>query len=85
MSDDNIKNIVDAYRDDKHQDGFARTVELSEIRDNDFNLNVSLYVFPDEETESIDIRKEWKELSELEKDLKSINTKIESFLNELNY
>ena len=85
MSDDNIKGIVEAYRDDKHHDGFARTVELNEIREKDFNLNVSLYVFPDEETENIDVKKEWKELAEIENDLDSINKKIESFLKELSY
>lgn len=85
MSDENIKNIVEAYRDDKHHDGFARTVDISEIRENDFNLNVSLYVFPDVETENIDVKKTWKELAEIENDLNTINKKIESFLKELSY
>jgi len=85
MSDDNIKNIVEAYRDDIHHDGFARTVELCEIRENDFNLNVSLYVFPDEETENIDIKKEWKELLTLETNLNELNKKIEKHIKDLGY
>jgi type I restriction enzyme M protein len=85
MSDDNIKSIVDAYRDDKHHDGFARTVDISEIRENDFNLNVSLYVFPDEETENIDIKKEWKELITIENNLGELNKKIQKHIQELGY
>jgi type I restriction enzyme M protein len=85
MSDENMKKIVEAYRDDLHHDGFARTVDISEIKENDYNLNVSLYVFPEEEGEHIDIRKEWEELNIVENELNQLNTKIEKHLNELNY
>lgn len=81
----NIKKIVEAYRDDLHHDGFTRTVDLSEIKDNDYNLNVSLYVFPEVESEHINIKKEWDELIGIEKELSVYNKKIESFLTELNY
>lgn len=83
MSDENIKNIVGAYRDDNHHEGFARTVELSEIKDNDFNLNVSLYVFPDEEIENIDVKKEWKELNKVEESLATTNNKIKDHLKKI--
>lgn len=35
----------------KDTDGFSRVVSLEEIKENDYNLNVTLYVFPEEETE----------------------------------
>ena len=82
MSEDNIKNIIEAFRDDEHHDGFARIVDMSEIKEKDFNLNVSLYVFPEEETEQIDIGKEWEELENIESDLNKLNIRIkESFNN----
>jgi type I restriction enzyme M protein len=80
ISKDNIKNIVEAYRDDKHHDGFARSVDLEEVRENDFNLNVSLYVFPDEEGEVIDIKKELNELGNIEAEIKKINSKLNEYL-----
>ncbi len=72
MSDKNIKNIVEAYRDDKHHDGFARIVDLDVVKKNDYNLNVSLYVFPEEEIEKIDIRKEFDELNIINEKLKTL-------------
>ena len=75
----NIKNIVEAYRG-KFKDGFARLVPLEEIKNNDYNLNVTLYVFPEEEVEEIDVKKEWEELKKIEKKEQEINEKIEGFL-----
>jgi len=37
-------------------------VDHEKIKENDFNLNVTLYVFPKEETEEIDIEKEWQDM-----------------------
>ena len=85
ISESNINKIVEAFRDEFHHDGFARTVEIEEVKDNDYNLNVSLYVFPEEDKEQIDIPKEWSELSEIEKELASLNNKISKYLTSLNY
>ncbi|MCL5028279.1 MAG: type I restriction-modification system subunit M [Bacteroidetes bacterium] len=84
ISEENIKKIVEAFRDELHHDGFARTVEIEEVKDNDYNLNVSLYVFPEDEIEKIDIKREWVELNNIEKELSGYNEKIEIFLMELN-
>lgn len=80
LADKNISKIVQVYKDFRATDGFARVVSSDEIIENDFNLNVPLYVFPQEELEEIDITKEWKELKKLEDELKDIEEKIESYL-----
>jgi len=83
LTKENIKKIVDAYDNFKEEDGFSRVVEMPEIEENEFNLNVSLYVFPEEEQEDIDVQKEWKELKELEKQRGELDKKIEKFLKEV--
>ncbi|MGQ9691812.1 MAG: class I SAM-dependent DNA methyltransferase, partial [Thermoproteota archaeon] len=45
----NIEKITDAYRRFSDERGFARVVGLDEIRQNDYNLNVTLYVMAEEE------------------------------------
>ena len=80
----NISKAADVYKEFNDMKGFARTADLDEIKKNNCNLNVSLYVFPETEIEEIDIRKEWEELSEIESELKSIEEKIAHYLNELN-
>jgi type I restriction enzyme M protein len=69
----------------KEEEGFCRAVTLEEIKKNDYNLNQTLYVFPIEKIEEIDIGKEWEELGGIENNLKEIDDKINGYLKELKY
>lgn len=83
LSQDNINKIVDAYKGFKENEGFSRIVNLDEIRNNDYNLNVTLYVFPQEKEEEIDIEKEWQELNQLEQTIIETEQKINKYLQEI--
>jgi len=83
LGDKNIKKIVSVYRDFKEMEGFSRIVSLDEIKENDYNLNVTLYVFPEEEIEEIDVTQEWQELQKIEKEIKEVEEKIEEYLSEI--
>lgn len=85
LGDAHIEKIVKAYKKFKDSDGFSRVVEIGEIKENDYNLNVTLYVFPEEEIEEIDVAREWKELLKIDDELKQIEGKIEDYLKELAY
>jgi type I restriction enzyme M protein len=83
LSDENIKRIAEAYRKFEDVAGFCKVVSIEEIRNNDYNLNVTLYVTPIEEGEQIDIIKEWKELKELERERQEIASKLEQYISEI--
>lgn len=83
LGDGHIEKIAKVYKDFIEMDGVSRTVGIDEIKENDYNLNVTLYVFPEEETEEIDVTMEWKDLQELEKELVKIENRIENYLMEL--
>ena len=83
LEDEHIKKIAQAYNEFKETEGFSRIVTLDEIKENDFNLNVTLYVFPKEEVEEIDVAKEWEELRAIEREIASVEDKIEEYLVEL--
>src|SRR3989344_1464846 len=83
LSEKNLKKIVNAYDNFKDEKGFSRIVDLAEIQKQDFNLNVSLYVFPEDEKEDIDIEKEWQDVQDLKKEEDKIDKKIEVFLREI--
>ena len=85
LGDGHIEKIKKAYKEFRDIKGFCRVVNLDEIRANDYNLNVTLYVFPEEEIEEVDIAKEWKELMWIEKELSEVNKKIEAYLVDLDY
>jgi len=83
LGEGHIRKIAEAYRDFKNIEGFARVVSLDEIRENDCNLNVTLYVFPEEKVEEIDVEKEWKDLREIEEEIAKIEEKINGYLREI--
>ena len=80
LGDEHIKKIVKAYKEFKNEEGFSKVIEIEKIKENDYNLNVTLYVFPEEETEEIDVTKEWEELRKLEGELAEVEKRIEGYL-----
>jgi len=83
LGDSHIDKIAKTLKGFKEIDGFSRIIGFDEIKENDFNLNVTLYVFPEEETEKIDVEKEWEDLRRLEKESAEIEAKIEGYLKEI--
>ena len=83
LSDENIRRIAEAYKKFEDIAGFCRVVNIEEVRSNDYNLNVTLYVMPVEEGEQIDIIKEWRELKELERERQEIASKLEQYISEI--
>ena len=79
----NIDKIVEVYREFKDVEGFSRVVSLDEVRRNDYNLNVTLYVMPIEVGEKIDVVKEWEELRRLENERVELIEKIEGYISAL--
>jgi len=83
LVDNNIKKIADAYKSFSEEKGFSRVVSLKEIDQNDYNLNVTLYVMQDEEGEGIDLAREFDELKELERHRQEVASKLEQYISEL--
>lgn len=83
LGDNNIKEIADAYKSFSEEKGFSRIVSLKEIEQNDYSLNVTLYVMQDEEGEEIDIAKEFAELKELERQMQEVANKLEQYISEI--
>ena len=85
LEDEHIKKIAQTYKEFKETEGFSRIVTLDEIKENDFNLNVTLYVFPKEEVEEIDVAREWEELRAVEEEIKTVEKQIEDYLVKLKF
>ncbi len=80
-----IDKIVKAYDDYKDVEKYARIVDIKEIEENEFNLNVRRYIENVEEEEEIDISAVWKELQILEKERGKIDKEVAGYLKELKY
>jgi type I restriction enzyme M protein len=83
LGEDNIEKIVKAYREYIEIPGFSKITTIEEIRKNDYNLNVTLYVTPLGEIERIDILKEYEELKRIEEERSQLLEKIEYIMSEL--
>lgn len=62
LSAKNIEKIVHAYTEFQDTEGFARIVGLDEVRGNEFDLKVPLYVTPSIEEETLDLKSLFEEL-----------------------
>jgi len=83
LSDKNIKKIVSTYKEFETKESFSRVVDLKEIKENDFNFSVALYVTQLEKKEKIDLKKISDELKEIEKDRQEIKKDANQILAEI--
>lgn len=78
-----IEKIYSTYKKREDVEKFARKVEMSEIEENDFNLNITRYVDTFVEEEPVDIQANLRELAKLEPELKELEEKMVNYLKEL--
>ena len=83
LEDKNIEKIYDTYKTRKNVEKFAKKVEFKELKENDFNLNITRYVDTFIEEEPVDIKANLKELAELEPQLQKLEKKMAEYLKEL--
>jgi len=83
LGEDNIDKITKAYREFAEIPGFSRIVPIEEVRKYDYNLNVTLYVTPIGEEESVDLVSEWEELKRIEQERQDLMNKVNHIMNEI--
>lgn len=85
LSDQNVARLADAVHGFQGEDLFSRVVDLNEIGENDYNLNITRYVQTEAPPESIDVAAEVKKLRELTAARDEAEARMDSFLLELGY
>lgn len=83
LRDEDVDRIVETYKKREDVDKFAHAAPLSEIKENDYNLNIPRYVDTFEEEEPVDLEEVVKELETIESEIQTIDTEIEKYCNEL--
>jgi len=83
LKPEDIERIVTTYRERKVSEKFSHVAELSEVAENDYNLNIPRYVDTFEEEEPVDLAKVSAKLSDLEDDITSNDAVIAGFCDEL--
>ena len=83
LTEENIEKIYSTYKKRKDVEKFARKVNLKEIEENDFNLNITRYVDTFTEEAPVDIKANLKELAALEPQLEKLEKQMVVYLKEL--
>lgn len=83
LKPDDIERIVSTYRERKSTDKFSHVAALSEVVENDYNLNIPRYVDTFEEEEPVDLAEVSKRLAALEAEMGETGEVIAGFCDEL--
>lgn len=83
LRDEDVEKIVYTYENRQTIEKYSYSATLSEIKDNDFNLNIPRYVDTFEEEKSIDIQTVQKRLTEIDAKIVEIDKELEKYFNEL--
>lgn len=76
QTEDKLSELLDAVTVDK----YLRVVDIAEIKQNDFNLNISRYIDTSEEEDKINVADVCKNLSRIEQELIQTDKKLSSYL-----
>lgn len=83
LLDAHMTRILDAFRARQPVDRYAHVASLTEIADNDFNLNIPRYVDTFEEEKAIDVAAVEQEIERLEGELAEVRLRMKQYLKEL--
>jgi len=79
----NIEKVVRAYGEYASVEGFSQVVGLDEVRANDYNLNVTLYVQPPLKASEVDLEGELRELLELSRQAEEARARAVEYIQQV--
>ena len=83
LSDANRNRILDAFKNRKDIEYFAKLVDNEKLAENDYNLAVSSYVVAEDTREATNIKDLNKEISEIVKRQNELRTAIDKIVDEI--
>ena len=83
LREEDVDKIVDTYQFRKEEIRYSRQVTLQEIKENDYNLNITRYVNLSKEEEQIDLEDVAKQLKGCDAKIEDSRRKLNVFLKEL--
>ena len=85
LTEEGIGHITRDFNDWTTEERVSRAVPLEEIRENDYNLNIALYVDTTEPEEPIDVAEELTKLRELQAERGEIESQMTDYMEALGY
>nr|WP_263809794.1 class I SAM-dependent DNA methyltransferase [Salinibacter pepae] len=85
LTEKGIDHIVQKFNEWTTEERVSRAVPIGEIRENDYNLNIALYVDTTEPEEPIDVAEELTKLRELQAERNEIESQLTDYMEALGY
>ncbi|QIK52776.1 type I restriction-modification system subunit M (plasmid) [Jeotgalibaca porci] len=85
LREEDVEKILSAFETYEDMEKYARVVTLDEIKENDYNLNISRYIDKSVEEEPIDIHAVLSDIQELESKRSDTKDKLNGYLQELGF
>lgn len=79
QTEDKLSELLDTVTVDK----YLRVVDIAEIKQNDFNLNISRYIDTSEDEEIICVSESLRQLEKIDIQLEQLDIKLNSMLESL--
>lgn len=83
LRDEDVEKIYKAYKDRKDIEKYSKVVNLKEIEDNEYNLNIPRYIDSFEDEDNIDLKSIREEISKLEAERDSLDSSIAKILKDI--
>jgi len=83
LSDAHLTKIIRTFKERKEIEKYAHLASFTEMKENDFNLNIPRYVDTFEEEEEIDIDTVQAEINDLEKELTKVRKQMAEKLQQI--
>lgn len=85
LLEEGIEKIENIHQNWKTIERTSRTVPNKEIKENDYNLNIALYVDTTEPQPEIDVGEKLQEYQQLDEEYKQLQDQFNNYMNQLNY
>lgn len=83
LRDEDVDKIIETYKNRTEIEKYCHIAPLSEIEENEYNLNIPRYVDTFEEEEEIDIKAVQQDLKEIDKQIAEVDKELNVYLKEL--
>jgi type I restriction enzyme M protein len=83
LTEEHIARIIETYKHRSEQDRYARRVTMTEIAENEYNLNISRYVSTAQDEAEVDLVATHADLVKIEGDIQRAKAKHNEFLRAL--
>lgn len=77
-----IKSLYEEWEDVERT---ARVVDVDEVEDNDYNMNIALYVDTTEPQEDISVTDTLQDIQDIENEYNQLQSQLHTYMNQLNY